>query len=393
MGTGAFNLGVTGMLVQQNKMAVIGNNIANSQTVAFKANRMTFAEEFIQHSGQFSNGIQEQYGNGVKTNGVTSDWSNGALVDTGNMANLALSGDGFVPVNYGGELFYTRSGDFSLVTGDTPGEFKLMRPNGATLLGVGGDAAISGFDPNSNLALTSLSEVKFINIDPADPKGPTSWEIASNGAVMPRPRLEWANDQEPSAVYNDGTGNFTYKDLLQDSTMTLARYQTWTANYQAATSPNAYVPGCIVLNDTGDPATTSVQARFWDPTNDYYDQVAGKSWTNPSVFTSPVLSRATSGIKMVNGFVGVQRFNNPDSLMREESGMYMRTSMTSVTTNVVTRPGSNGSGSLVQGALENSNVDLVSEFTDMIITQRAFQANSKTITTSDQMLQTVLALL
>jgi flagellar hook protein FlgE len=96
---------------------------------------------------------------------------------------------------------------------------------------------------------------------------------------------------------------------------------------------------------------------------------------------------------MVNGFIGVQRFNNSDSLQREEAGMYMRTSMTSVTTNVVSQPGSNGSGALVQGALENSNVDLVSEFADMIITQRAFQANSKTITTSDQMLQTVLQML
>ncbi|OGV54800.1 MAG: hypothetical protein A2X49_05095 [Lentisphaerae bacterium GWF2_52_8] len=119
---------------------------------------------------------------------------------------------------------------------------------------------------------------------------------------------------------------------------------------------------------------------------------AGAAPTSYSISPDGTVTALPATITVANGTVGLQRFNNPDSMQRLEGGMYRPTSLTSATTVGPAVPGTNGCGTLMQGSLENSNADLVTEFTNMIITQRAFQANSKTITTADEMLQTVLSL-
>jgi flagellar hook protein FlgE len=269
-----FNIAVTGMLAQNDKIAVIGNNIANSQTTGFKASDLSFTEEFVTHSGQFINGNHNQFGNGVRSAGVTTDWSAGSVEGTSNPSNVAIAGDGFLPVAYQGSVYYTRAGDFSLVEDpNTAGSYVFMRPNGAILLGG------TGYD-GSNV-LQGLSVTSYVEFTGA----PTSYEISADGAIT-----------------------------------------------------------------------------------------------------------QTGATALTNGFTGLQRFNNPDSLQRMEGGLYKTTSLTSLTTTSASKPGQNGCGTLFQGSLENSNTDLVSEFTNMIITQRAFQANAKTITTADEMLQTVLGL-
>ena len=274
MAKGVFNLAVTGMLAQQDRMAIIGNNIANSQTTGFKTSKLSFQEEFVTHSGQYINGTHNQFGNGVRSSGVSSDWGSGAIESTSNPANVAIAGDGFLPVAYNNTLYYCRAGDFALVEDpNSAGTFIFMRPNGAILLGgVGADPAVTDY-------------VRFTDSLGAG-AAPTSYSISPDGTV------------------------------------------------------------------TALPATITV----------------------------------------ANGTVGLQRFNNPDSMQRLEGGMYRPTSLTSATTVGPAVPGTNGCGTLMQGSLENSNADLVTEFTNMIITQRAFQANSKTITTADEMLQTVLSL-
>lgn len=134
-------------------------------------------------------------------------------------------------------------------------------------------------------------------------------------------------------------------------------------------------------------AATQTGAYAYDP-----GWNAGLGQTNPwdpqGDGEPPIISEIT----VTNAYVGLQRFNNPDSLKRYEGGLYLPTDATSASSTNPVQPGTQGSGSLLQGSLENSNVDLVAEFTDMIITERAFQANAKTITTADEMLQTVLAL-
>lgn len=96
-------------------------------------------------------------------------------------------------------------------------------------------------------------------------------------------------------------------------------------------------------------------------------------------------------VNVINGFIGLKHFINPDGLIREESQMYLEDPQASpVDTANFLQPGTNNIGFLRQRSLEQSNVDLTNEFTKMIVTQRNFQANAKTITTADEMLNVAI---
>lgn len=278
-----FNVGTGGMLAQSEKMAAIGNNIANSQTVGYKRTGISFAETFASTKGIAPSGAQLSQGGGVTVSAAT-DWSNGVTEDTGEQGHLAIIGDGFFPVRYPKDptntVYYTRAGDFK-VTEDptTPGQYMLMRPNGACLCGGAIDGATSQFTIDG---LLTFSEY------------PASLSISSDGAI--------------EAFKVDGT--------------------------------------------------------------------------------------AFAGGDISNSTLGLVSFRNPDALGKYEAGLFRETTLgdraTDANNSEAFVPGANGAGVLRQGALENSNVDLVKEFADMIVAQRSFQANSKIITTGDQMIQEIL---
>jgi len=209
---GTFSVALSGMMAQGDKMAVIGNNIANVGTTGFKSSRLDFMEEFITHQGQFINGTHDQRGNGVSSGGVTSDWSNGATDATGNPANLAISGDGFFVVRYEEQEFYSRAGDFSLVNNPDPdvGGFTLMRANGAELLG-GQSVNAEGIVQFPN----GLGPVTFLNRVTGQNSAPDSYEITPSGEVVAFPDRTW--ESVPS-------GYETIKNL-QD-------YQEWLTGYR-----------------------------------------------------------------------------------------------------------------------------------------------------------------
>jgi len=308
MASGAFNIAVTGMQAMSKELEVISNNIANSQTTAFKANSITFQEVYVSHSGQYANGTHNQFGNGVTGAGVTTDWGTGSITSTGTSSNLAITADGFYMVFFNGATYYTRAGDFTLcknpyyTEGNTTDgdlrsvEYVFMNSNGAILMGG------SGTDSNTNLvkhvqcdfnpdaALWDVSVVGFSTFDGTKGGAPTAYTITADGTLSCEP------------------------------------------------------------NDT---------------------------------------------VKVHAGNIGLQRFNNPDSLERVDGGLYKPTTDTAFNTGdseslTPTIAGENGAGNITQGALEASNVDLVTEFTNMITAQRSFQANSKVITTQNDLYQTVL---
>ena len=205
---GTFSVALSGMMSQGERMAVIGNNIANSRTTGFKSSRLDFTEEFITHEGQFINGTHNQRGNGVRSGGVTSDWSNGATDATGNPANLAISGDGFFTVTYEEQEYYSRAGDFSLVNNpdESLGGFVLMRANGAELLG-GEDVNADGIVQFPN----GLGPVQFINRVTGQTSAPDSYEITPSGEVVAHPGRTW--ESVPSG-YQTINNLFDYQEWL-----------------------------------------------------------------------------------------------------------------------------------------------------------------------------------
>jgi len=290
MSSGAFNIAVTGMQAQEKNLTVISNNIANSQTTAFKANTMTFQEVYVSHYGQYANGTHIQFGNGVTSAGVTTDWGTGSIASTGTESNIAITAEGFFLVEYNGSVYYTRAGDFTLTTNP-------------------------GYDPT---ATTDPDDIQYVFMN-------------SNGAIL----------LGGSGVNADGTIN-----------------NVGTTSYVGfETAPSSY-----------------------------------------SISSDGIVTAQPDTVTVKNAQIGLQRFNNPDSLERIDGGLYLPTSLTSFNTGSTTAlsptvPGENGSGTLLQGSLEESNVDLVTQFTSMITTQRAFQANAKVITTENELLQTTLGLI
>jgi flagellar hook protein FlgE len=336
------------MLAMGDRISVIGNNIANSRTTSFKSSRLSFTEEFVTHAGSLPNGLQIQYGNGVRTGGTTTDWGSGSIEGTSNAANLAIAGEGFFPVLYQDSIYYTRAGDFALVADDpsNPSYFYFERPNGAILLG----------STSAGGAVATNNVVKFSTGLTPTP-APTSFEISSAGVVTALPNALSPSKPVAGDPGMPASGGNDWDSLTQTEHST---YAAWAASQ----TPAAYDPGWDA---------TAGNVNTWQPVVDGY---AG----------------AQRAITVTNGYIGVQRFNNPDSLQRIEGGLYKVTSDTSKVTTNPSVPGEDGTGTLMQGSLENSNTDLIQEFTEMIITQRSFQANAKTITTADEMLQTVLSL-
>lgn len=314
MASGAFNIAVTGMQAQSKNLEVISNNIANSQTTAFKANKMTFQEVYVSHSGQYSNGTHNQFGNGVTSAGVTTDWGTGSIASTGTDSNLAITSDGMFLVYYNQSIYYTRAGDFTLCKNP--------------------DYDYTYADPDS------------ANYDPSDLRSVEYVFMNSNGAIL-----------------MGGSGVDADSKLID--------------------------------NVNCDPATWKVSYVGFSPADPTDADTAGAPTSYTIASDGTVSCEPSDTIRVCNMNVAIQRFNNPDSLERVDGGLYKPTTDTAYNTGSETNPsptepGQNGSGTLMQGSLEASNVDLVTEFTNMITAQRSFQANSKVITTQNDLFQTVL---
>ena len=269
------NIGVSGLNAQADRLATISNNIANSDTTAYKSQDVLFTESYIVHGGATASGNQIQSGSGTEVSSTTTNWTTGAVNTTNDNCDIMISGKGFLPVSLNNTTYYTRDGNFSLVETTVGGSnvYALQRDDGSFLEGG------TTVDPTSNtIPLTGITYFS---------SAPTSISISANGTV------------------------------------------------------------------TAEPTTVTVN----------------------------------------NGRLAVQTFNNPDTLKQSENGLYSVTSSTSFGTLNPSVPGGNGSGSLTQGALEASNVDMATELTKLITSQRSYQANSKVITTADNLMETVMGMI
>lgn len=278
--------GVTGLRNHQTKMDVIGNNIANVNTIGYKSSRVIFQDIYSQTikpastSGGGTGGTNpQQIGLGVQVATIDVMHTKGTPQYTGYALDLSIDGDGYFVISDGSELTYTRAGNFY-----TDSENNLV-------------------DANGNFIMTVAPADMTMTIpDPSDP-------------------------------------------LL---TITVPRTNYNTAMLTKLQIPVGYTD--ISINKDG--------------------LVVGLDENS----TSTVL-----------GVVAVAKFANPNGLEKSGENSYRLTVNSGVPEYV--QPATNGSGKLNPGTLEMANVDLTAEFADMIVTQRGFQANSRIITTTDEMLE------
>lgn len=278
----SLNSGVSGLQQFQNEMDVIGNNIANSNTVAFKASRTDFADalsQTLQAPGASTGTPAIQVGSGVTTAAVKTLYNQGSLTSTGVQTDLAISGNGFFVVKdtVTNQEYATRAGDFRI-----DGNGFLVTNNGMR---------VEGF---TDAGLTTMGDIQI-----------------------------------------DGTGR------------------------PSTSNPNATVQG-FSIDSTG-----KVTVQLSDNT------------------------------QFVRGQILLQNFQNPEALVHEGKNLFSNMNNAGPlggSTPQSAPPGSNGLGQIQSGTLELSNVNLTTEFANLITTERGFQASARVITTSDTLLQELVDL-
>jgi flagellar hook protein FlgE len=273
---------VSGIQQFQETLDVIGNNIANVNTIAFKTARVELADSFSQTllASNVSGGMTEQVGLGVTTAAITNQYTQGAITRTGVQTDLAVAGEGYFVVKdpVSGNVYVTRAGDFHLDQNN--------------YLVTTGGLRVQGY---TDLGLTTLGDIQI------------------DATVRP-------TGADPTAAMT----SFSIDDL-----------------------------GKITIG-------------------------------------------LSDGTEYVRGQILMQNFTNPQGLIKAGNNLYSGIGaagpLGGSSSPTPAPAGTSGLGQMQSGALEMSNVDLSNEFSNLIQTERAFQANARMITTSDEMLQELVNL-
>ena len=423
--------GVSGLRNHQVRMDVIGNNVSNVNTVAFKAGRVTFKEGFAQLLQGASRppgdhgGINPiQIGLGMQIGSIDTMFSQGNLETTGLNTDLAIQGDAFFVVAKGAEHFYTRSGNFQLDAGG-----RLVSPTNGFV--VQGRMAANGVfqdgiqdiilpfgqktaaKPTDNLKLGGNLDASapvftgtFDATSRADAANSKSWTETSItvydslGNQHDLKLFFWKTAANEWSWQIDGTNlpagftpaNSTTQTLAfnPDGTLDLTS-STPTANPVIDFTPTSGNPVSITVDlGSGVNGITSFSGTSTAVMRDQNGYTAG-TLVDFSIDRSGTISGAFSnGTNVVLAQIVLADFNNPSGLQRVGDNMYGVSGNSGGAVLGFSLEGSQST--MTSGALEMSNVDLAQEFTSMIVTQRGFQANSRVITNSDEMLQEVVNL-
>ena len=433
MAIGSFSAGLSGLSANSVYLNVIGNNLANINTIGFKSSAVTFEDVVSAAVGGSSNDLR-QVGLGVTTGSIAPVFSQGSIENTREATNVAIQGQGFFVVNSpAGATAYTRAGNFSFSNNGT-----LVTPDGYHVQGY------TQTDPATGRIVTTGLPTD-INLPPGVLRDPT-----------PTTQFRTVTNLDASAV--NGT-TFTASVQIYDSlgtshvlTVTYTKTAANTWGYQvtvpgadvnpppAGGAPATVAAGSVTFNAQGHIASVTPTAPstgggtavpgpladvtfnapvwangaqsatlVWDivdanqvgsltgfssasATSSKSQNGSAAGTADNIIITSDGMIQATfgSGQSVAVAQIALAGFNNPKGLVKLGANRYGESQAAGIP-NVGT-PGTGGRGTLLGSALEQSNVDIAQEFTQMILAQRGYQANSKTITVSDEILVDTLNL-
>jgi len=460
--------GVSGLQVHQVKMDIIGNNIANVNTVGFKGSKVTFQEVFsqtIKGAGAPQEGRggtnPQQVGLGVGLSAINVQHTKGSTQITSNPTDIMIDGNGFFVVssdNEGTNRFYTRAGNFSLdklgylvnpaglkVLGE---DFKPIRINKSDTIEATATSKIEltsninfnyesdDVDPDDYSIYTTTTDVydsvgnkstvkiqfgqKFATAAGTPAADARTYRQVKIGALDPNdPSVMltpyYGNLSEPgnTAAYNAATNpgglqdDMTYAEFDKDGNfvqlvqLDVADIDTTTGVVTVPGTTTSGI-GSLIIQQAG------VEDITINITNDTFKNVTHYAQTTDMKATpvdgnsagaldsfaigpsGEIFGTYTNGERSTLSTLGLADFDNAPGLMKIGGNLFTDTPNSGSPKYGV--PGTGSFGQLAPGALEMSNVDLSQEFTDMITTQRGFQANSRVITTTDEMLQELVNL-
>ena len=421
---GALNTAISGLSAQSNAFGNIGDNVANSQTVGFKRVDTNF-QDYLTSSTATNN----QSGAVV----ARPDYVNtveGTITQTDNALDLAIAGQGFFKVSRpigdtnGVTVFrpqseYTRAGDFSLnkdgylVNGsgdfldgwvaDTNGVLDQTKtapiqigqsgyspqPTKKAILAANLPASPDGSAIATQIPITDAlgrSQVLNLSWTPVAATANT-WSVAvtqGDGTSLGTGTIAFGPSGNPAAAQGTIGSIASASGTLTGSTFTAGGSATigLTANFGAGTQAISLDLGHFGQAD----GLTQYAGTTYSLRSLSQDGVAPGSYNGVNMHANgDVVVNYDNGQSRVVARVPIVTFANPDALQRENGQAFETTRESGAPQTVQSE--TNGAGLLVISSVESSNVDIAKEFTKLIVAQRAYSANTKLVTTADELLQ------
>ena len=393
---------ISALNLHQTYMDVVANNLANVNTYGYKASRVTFQDQFSQTlwngAGPTENlgGINPaQIGLGVRLGAISPNFTQGMLQNTNRNTDLAIQGDGFFIYNNGVTNLYSRDGSLEidsegyLVNGSTGARIQGWMANvvnNIATVDTGMPISALQLPLGATLAQQTQNASLFGNLDSSQAVGykyPVTLGVYDSLGDLHSVTIEFELANKSSKTWN-WTASGT--DVTGSGTVTFdtdGQSQTPSGTIHIAASNSG---GAADFDVTLDMSRLTQLASNTDLSMTYQDGLAAGSFS--SFFVTPqtgeVYGVYSNGMQRLIGQLALASFVNPSGLERVGNNMFMVGSNSGDA--AVGAAGTGARGTLAAGYLEGSNVDLGQEFTNMIIAQRGFQASSRVITTSDEML-------
>lgn len=419
----SFYSSLSGLSANSGMLGVIGNNLSNLNTIGFKGSSSSFQDLFnasMGSNGTSGNGDPMQVGLGTQLGAISQNFGQGSFQSTGNVTDMAVSGQGlFMLRRSDGSQVYSRAGNFII---DRNGY--LVNPNGDQVLGWNRNAATGTLTPNGAVVPIQINSG---TVAPPTPTTTISMNTNLNAnATRPSagpPAVPGATFSSPVQVVDSlgATHNllFTYTKTANAGEWSLA------VTTDDATATVAGAPALVHFTPTGQldiPATNpTITVSGWsnsaansslvwtlrDPTSStglltgYASASATSATTQNGAGAGTVRSLVvdqngiitgnfTNGQTIQLAQIALATFPNMNGLSKEGNNAWSQT-LASGAPNIGTAD-QGGRGKVLGGQLELSNVDTATEFTQLIVAQRGYQANSRIVTTADTLLQEVLNL-
>ncbi len=409
---------ISGMNAFSNSLDVIGNNIANINTTAFKSGTASFKDMLSQTLAGASaptataGGTDPtQVGLGVEIGGIVTDETEGSDVSTGRATDLAIDGNGYFALGDGDQTCYTRDGSFSL-----DAQYNLVSSNGMKVLGWMADPSTGNIDTSAAVSANSGIQIPIGGMSLAEQTSNVTAQgnLDAGAADGAQTSMEFPVFDSLGATH-DVTVNFEKTDNAADG----SAQWSYSVMCPDVDPNNPVAQGDITFDATGQSTVKSVpvsltafasnngskQPLDFDIDMSNVSQGSGTSAVSMNnedgsalgtlssfnIESSGVIDGSfTNGLTKPLGQLALASVNNPAGLSSVGNNAYT----TSANSGSVSlgAPGASGMGTINAGFLEGSNVNLATQFADMIEAQRGFEANSKMITTSDQILQDLVNL-
>lgn len=411
----SFSTALSALSAYSTAIDVVGNNLANLNTTGFKNSSVSFFDLVTQSLGA---GLGEtQVGFGVGTPITLGQFTQGAIQTTGGTTDGAIQGDGFFIVQApNGATQYTRAGNFQI--------------NQAGNLTTATGEEVQGWTESGGVLNTNT------------PVGPITIPTGTVLAPVPTTNFSFDINLNAAATAGSANGSFSTSVTIYDS---LGNSHVVTANFTESTTagqwnysisiPNADVAnppatpltGTLTFDSNGnltspastDPAPQLPITGLADGASDMtlsWNLFSGKTprvtqYAQPSSVSAVtqngqpaaqlnnvaisnggvILAQFTNGQQTVVGQIAMANVRNPDSLISVGDNNYELSAASALP--AVGIPGTGGRGAVQGGALESSTVDIATEFTNLIVFQRGYEANSKVVSTADQLSQDTINLI